>query len=244
MYLLKWLVISFLAVSPALSAEPAPSAAPPPSAAPAPSSPISEAETVMFMANHLAGVKAPATLRYAIHHGGSMEAAFDDTAEVMVEQGKAKGTKTVNARFLSGERRLQLPEVEDAQQNPVLLYFLERDISEMKRLTGAKNQNYFRKQIRIALADAAEVKTVMVKLDGREVPAKQIRISPYLDDPNKDKFEKFTGKYYVFTISEAVPGQIYRAESVIPDKEGENRPPLVQEVLSYTGSSSGSAKKK
>jgi hypothetical protein len=47
----------------------------------------------------------------------------------------------------------------------------------------------------------------------------------------------------VFTISEAVPGQIYRAESVIPDKEGENRPPLVEEALTYTGSTAGAKKK-
>ncbi|HEX9181568.1 MAG TPA: hypothetical protein VF859_14305 [Burkholderiales bacterium] len=229
MRLLNWLLASFLAASPALAAEPAA---------------ISEAETVMFMTNHLAGVKAPSTLRYAIHHGGSMEKAFDDTAEVVISPGKGQDAKSVSARFLSGERRLELPAVESAEGNPVLLYFLERDIREMKRLTGAKNQNYFQKRIRIALADAAEVKTVTIKLDGREVQARQIRISPYLDDPNKDKFEKYTGKYYVFTLSEAVPGQLYRAESVIPDKEGANRPPLVEEVLSYAGSASDGAKKK
>jgi hypothetical protein len=229
MHLLKWLAVSFLALCPALAAEPPQ---------------ISEAETVMFMTNHLAGVTAPSTLRYAIHHGGSMEKGFDDTAEVIIAQGKAKGTRTVAARFMSGERRLELPAVESAEGNPVLLYFLERDIREMKRLTGAKNQNYFQKRIRIALADAAEVKSITIKLDGREVQARQIRITPYLDDPNKDKFEKYTGKYYVFTISEAVPGQVYRAESVIPDKEGENRPPLVEEVLTYTGSAAGAAKKK
>jgi hypothetical protein len=214
-----------------------------PAGAGAETSPISEAETVMFLTDHLAGVKAPSTLRYTIRHGGSIEKEFDDTAEVMVSQGKSKGTKTVSARFLSGERRLELPEVEAARGNPVLLYFLERDIREMKRLTGAKNQNYFQKRIRIALADAAEVRAVTISLDGRELPAKQIRISPYLDDPNKDKFEKYTGKYYVFTLSEAVPGYVFRCESVIPDKEDTSRPPLVEEVLNYAGTSAGAKKK-
>lgn len=217
-----------LAAAPAIAAEP---------------SPISEAETVMFMTNHLAGVKVPSTLRYTIHHGGSMEKAFDDTAEVMVSKAKDKNAQSVSARFLSGERRLEIAAVESAGgENPVLIYFLERDIREMKRLTGAKNEGYFRKRIRIALADAAEVKIVTISLDGRDVQAKQIRISPYLDDPNKDKFEKFTGKSYVFTLSDAVPGHLYRAESVIPDKEG--APPLVEEVLTYTGTTATPAKKK
>ena len=41
---------------------------------------ITEAENVMFMTDHLKGVNAPATLRYSLRHGGSMEKAFDDTA--------------------------------------------------------------------------------------------------------------------------------------------------------------------
>ena len=40
--------------------------------------------------------------------------------------------------------------------NPVLLYFLERDIREMERLTGGKS-GYFRKAIRLALARSASV---------------------------------------------------------------------------------------
>lgn len=206
------------------------------------SAPITEAETLLFVTDHLAGVKPPSTLRYTIRHGGSMEKAFDDTAEVVVSPGKGQNAKVVTARFLSGERRLELPEVTAAKGNPVLLYFLERDIREMKRLTGAKNQNYFQKRIRLALAAGPEVKAVTIKVDGREVAAKEIRVSPYLDDPNKEKFEEFTGKYYVFTLSDAVPGQIYRAESVIPDKEG--APPLVEEVLAYAGSGAAAAKKK
>lgn len=221
-------VLFALAAAPAGAAEP---------------SPISEAETVMFMTDHLQGVKAPATLRYTIRHGGSMEQAFNDTAEVKVSRAKDANAKSVSARFLSGERRLEIPAVESAgRENPVLIYFLERDIREMKRLTGAKNQLYFQKRIRLALAENAEVRPVTVTLDGRQVGATEIRISPYLDDPNKEKFEKYTGKYYVFTLSDAVPGHIYRAQSVIPDKEG--APPLVEDVLTYAGTGAGGAKKK
>ncbi|HSD59322.1 MAG TPA: hypothetical protein VLC55_00515 [Burkholderiales bacterium] len=216
-----------MAAAPTLAAEP---------------SPISEAETVLFMTDHLQGVQAPATLRYTIRHGGSMEQGFDDTAEVKVSRGKDKNAKSVSARFLSGERTLELPAVESAGgENPVLIYFLERDIREMKRLTGAKNQIYFQKRIRLALAENARVRPVTVTLDGREISATEIRISPYVDDPNKDKFEKYTGKYYVFTLSDAVPGHIYRAHSVIPDKEG--APPLVEDVLTYAGKSAAGAKK-
>ena len=67
-----------------------------------------------------------------------------------------------------GERQVALPALNGAQGNPVLLGFLERDISEMKRMTGGST-SYFRKRIRIALAEAASVEPVTVSYGGRQV---------------------------------------------------------------------------
>ncbi len=205
------------------------------------SQPITDAERLLFMSDQLKSVAPPATLRYSYSKTGTLEKNFLDTVEVTVSSGG--NGKQVATRCLSAAgEHLQVPPIESAEGNPALLCFLERDIREMKRLTGAKNHVYFQKRIRLALAANPEVKPVTVSHNGRQIAAKEIRISPYLDDPNKERFEKYTGKYYVFTLSEQVPGGLYRVESVIPDLGKEQgKGPLVEEVMAYTGSSTGNS---
>lgn len=199
------------------------------------SQPITEAEKLLFMTDHLKAVSPPATLRYSFSKTGTLEKSFRDTVEITVASGGSTG-RQVGIRCLSAAgERLDLVAVESAEGFPALLCFLERDIRQMQRLTGAKNMRYFHKRIMVALAANPEVKPVTVNHNGRPIQAKEIRISPYLDDPNKAKFEKYTGKYYVFTLSEEVPGGLYRVESVIPGAGKE--PPLIEEVMAYTGAS-------
>ena len=70
-----------------------------------------------------------------------------------------------------------LPDIESANGNPVILSFLERDVREMERRTGGK-ANYFRKRVRLALAENAQVETITVDLQGRPVEAVRISIRP------------------------------------------------------------------
>ncbi len=87
------------------------------------------------MSNHLANVRPPAALQYRYVKGGSMEPGFEDRVTLKLTARADRSCCTASADFLSGSRRLTLPEVEAAEGNPVLLYFLERDIREMSRLT-------------------------------------------------------------------------------------------------------------
>src|SRR4051812_11328670 len=105
----------------------------------------STAERAIFMSNHLANVRPPATLHYRYVKSGSMEPGFEDRVTLRLSARADQACCTARADFLSGERRLALPEVEAAEGNPVLLYFLERDIREMSRLTKGQS-NYFRKR--------------------------------------------------------------------------------------------------
>jgi len=196
--------------------------------------PITEAEKLLFMTDHLKAVSPPATLRYSFSKTGTLEKSFRDTVEITVSSGGSGRQVGIRCLSAAGER-LDSVAIESAEGYPALLCFLERDIREMQRLTGAKNVRYFHKRIMVALAANPEVKPITVNHNGRPIQAKEIRISPYVDDPNKAKFEKYTGKYYVFTLSEEVPGGLYRVESVIPGAGKE--PPLIEEVMAYTGAS-------
>jgi hypothetical protein len=195
-----------------------------------PSQEITEAERSLFMTDQMSSLKAPLTLSYTFKRSGNQEVPFQDTVEVRISEDKS-GRKMATS-CLSGARKTEIPEVDAAQSNPALMCFLERDIREMERLTGGKS-NYFRKRIRLALAEGPAAKTISVNFGGKSVDAKEYRITPYENDPNKQKFPKYLGKTYVFVLSDAVPGGLYRVDTIVPDGNGV----LIEEDMVLAGSS-------
>jgi hypothetical protein len=190
---------------------------------------LSPAEQALFVTNHLAALKPSTTLHYRFRKSGSLEAGFDDTAAIALAAQPDGKCCAASAAFLSGPRRLALPEIEAAQGNPVILYFLERDIREMERLTKGK-ANYFRKRIRIAVAEAATIRDVTLSFQGRSVAAREISISPYADDPLRARFENLINKRYVFTLSDAVPGGVLSIRTQV-DAPAAGTPPLLAEEM-------------
>ena len=180
---------------------------------------ISLAEKVLFQRKHFGNIKNPTTLNYTFHQTASGSDAFDDKVSVDILKRHADGTASVAAHFLTGSREISIPPIDHAQGNPVILGFLERDIAEMKRLTGGST-GYFRKRIRLALAASeVPVKKIKVTYRGGKVHAQEITIYPYLDDPLKERLGKYVSKGYVFITSEAVPGSLYRAYTTMVTAE-------------------------
>lgn len=192
--------------------------------------PISEANTVLFLSDHLADIRQPTVLRYDFRKSGTLEEGFVDTVDVNVGAPKANGGKDVRLRYFTGNRARQFPSVPDAKGNPILLLFLQRDVSEMQRLTEG-NWRYFQRVIKQALADAAQVKPVEFEFRGQPVQGTEIRITPYLNDTHAE-LDQFKAKYYVFTLSEAIPGHIYQLRAVTPDKPG-GKSVLMEETLTF-----------
>lgn len=193
--------------------------------------PISEAENSLFLANHLQSVSGTQVLSYTFVKRGTLDAAFDDSIEVEVSE--STGIRAFETRCMTGSKKLELPAIEGAKGNPALLCFLERDIREMERITGGKKW-FFQKRIRLALADGPEVKPIKVKFAGKEIGAKEIRITPYAKDSLRQKFEKYADKYYVFRLSDEVPGGILEVDAVIPDSTKPDAPKLVEEVMAFS----------
>ena len=108
----------------------------------------------------------------------------------------------------------------------------------MHRLTGG-SINYYRKRIRMALADGGQVKNVTRNLGPRRVAATEIHIAPYRDDPARARYEKFAEKVYVFTLSDEVPGKVVelRSELTAPrDATGKAGDIVIAEALSFARS--------
>ena len=141
----------------------------------------SDAEKLLFETDHLKKFTKPAKLYYSFVKSGTLEQNFRDSVEISIDKVMPDGSKNVTAEFLSGSNKINFPPMKEAKGNPVLLWFLERDLREMQRLTGGKPP-YFKRRIRIALSDHAEVRPVKIVYDGNEVIGKEIKIAPYVND--------------------------------------------------------------
>jgi hypothetical protein len=176
----------------------------------------SVAERLLFMQPHLGGIKVPATLHYEFVRSDSAEGGgFKDSVTVQLAKAGTRACCKVNGSFLSGARALRLPEVDDAVSNPVLMYFLEYEVRELQRATRG-GVAHFRRQMRLALVDRAEIAPTRIQWAGREVEATSVQVSPFLDDPYRARFEREAQKRYTFVMSDAVPGGVYQIRSLLP----------------------------
>ena len=190
----------------------------------------SVAEQAIFMDDHLGKLKPPLTLRYVFHRSGTLEEAFDDKVNLVLTAQPDGSCCAARVEFFSGPREVRQPEVESARGNPAILYFLERDIKEMQRLTKGQS-TYFRKRIRMAVYQGAKVRDVTLPYRGQPVAVREISVSPYADDPNRARFEKLAGKSYVFLLSSAVPGGLYGIRTRIEGDSTAAAPLMVEEML-------------
>jgi hypothetical protein len=193
---------------------------------------FSPAERLLFMTPQLKNLQAPTQLRYTYAKTGSLEEAFTDKVTVDLIA-KSDGT-CCNARgvFLSGKHSEKnvAPDVPNAQGNPVILYFLEHDVHEMQRLTGGA-ADYFRTRLRMAIYQKAQVHDVTLHYQGHAVKGQEVAFSPFLDDPNSPKFEKFVQKNYHFLLSPEVPGGVYGIRTQVPGDGTAAKPLMTEEVL-------------
>jgi hypothetical protein len=199
------------------------------------SSTYSEAERRVFTQNHLSELPRGAVLAYSFERRGSLEPAIDDQAQVRIgAPASASAGREAAVSFLSGQHKLELPDVANAEGNPAILFFLERQVREMNRLTRGST-NYYRKRIRMALAEGATMKPVQVSVQGREVRATEIHLDPYRNDPARSRYEKFAGTIYVLTLSDDVPGRVIELRSELLDASAQDRPLLLGETLRFAG---------
>jgi hypothetical protein len=206
--------------------------------------PVSQAETLLFETDHLARLNAPATLVYSFRKDSNVEPGFSD--KVRLDLARVNGKLSATLHFLSGEHKQDIPVLEEAHGNPVLLGFLEHDIAEMKRLTGGST-SYFRKRIRMALAEEAQVTRQPITYQGKTVQAQAVRVQPYLNDPMHARFEKYLHKTYTFVLSDQVPGGVYQLRTSIgkPETVRTAAPaspaavPVIDETLTLTSVTPG-----
>ncbi len=190
---------------------------------------ISPAETQLFLDEHLRVVKPPSTLRYGFEETIGRAAPVRAELELTLTARSDGGCCAVSAEQTGGPAFAVLPTLEDAKANPVILYFLEREIRQMQGMTGGQS-SHFRRLIRLALAESAQLRDTTIRYGGRDLPAREIRIEPYRDDPRRFQYPALAGKAYVFVLADQIAGGVYQIRSIVLGSAA-GAPPLAQSLL-------------
>ncbi|OGT80934.1 MAG: hypothetical protein A3H91_14645 [Gammaproteobacteria bacterium RIFCSPLOWO2_02_FULL_61_13] len=195
---------------------------------------FSEAESGLWLADHLQNISKPTRLKYEFVRSGTYEEGFADVVLVDIKKLNDDGSKNADMQFFTGERAQPFsPDtVTEIRGNPVLGVYMRGDVYDMSRLTDG-SWRYFQRRIKLALSESATVEPVEIAFAGKKVKALRIVITPFAKDPHRAQFEQFTGKRYEFTLSKEVPGTLYEIRSVVPGASAADAP-LLEERLTLT----------
>ncbi|HYS65093.1 MAG TPA: hypothetical protein VEN30_14985 [Paraburkholderia sp.] len=188
---------------------------------------ITPAERLIFTTDHLHGIEPQTELDYTVLTSDQPAQSANLVRVLVVSKDNAKGDAQVSDQ--SGG--VPLPNA-GLPCNPVIIYFLERDITEMQHLTGGQRR-YFQQRLRLALAAGPHIDMVTSQIGGKPVKARQIVVQPYLGDPNAERFAQYVGKRYTFLIADSVPGQVALIRTDIPGANNDFVHPLRTETLSF-----------
>ncbi|WP_425435496.1 hypothetical protein [Paraburkholderia ribeironis] len=188
---------------------------------------ITPAEQLIFTTDHLHGVEAQTELDYAMLNSEQPSHSADLVKVLVVSADNAKG----DAQVSDHSGNVPLPNG-GLQCNPVIIYFLEHDITQMQGLTGGQRR-YFQQRLRLALAAGPRIETVASEVGGKSVSARRIVVQPYLNDPNAARFAQYTAKRYTFVLADDVPGQVVLIRTDVPGANNDFAHPAHSETLSF-----------
>lgn len=174
---------------------------------------------VVFEPGRFAAITTPQTLLYRFDtRGRGIEAPIESTGRLEVREVAPDGSKKVWLDLFDGPARRATGPMSANEQNPLLLAFLQIDVTEMSRLTMGSAM-YFQQQIRRTFNSQAPTEAVEIELDGRKLPATRITILPFKADARIDQFPAFRDKAYEFTVSDEVPGGLWSVVARTPDPD-------------------------
>jgi len=197
---------------------------------------FSDVNNQLFDKAHLKNISQPGTLHYKYEKQSFVDGERKDTVDVEVTNIRNTGRKDTHFEFFTGEYNRPYEDRNNQQGNGVFVLYLEFDIRELDRLTGGE-WVYFQRKIRWALAKGATKQDIEIDYQGEKIKAVQYTIQPFINDPRNDRYSLYAGKYYIFTMSEDIPGEVYQIRTIVPDGKTwqEGDAVLTEETLTFTG---------
>lgn len=182
---------------------------------------LNQAQKLIFYKDHLKGVPKGSRLDYGFKSTTKGADSFTDEIEIKVTNIVGARKRDLEFNFLTGSHHIDFTPARGYTGNPVIIHFLERDISLMARDTGGSN-GYFRNRIRDSFKQPTEMRDVKFRYHGQEVDGTEVVVTPFVADPNIDKLKLYANKRYEFTFSDQIPGGIYRIHTEVPSEDGKS----------------------
>jgi hypothetical protein len=187
----------------------------------------------VFEAGLLAQVAKPTLFHYRYEmRGQDIEQPYTSHVDMDVREVAADGGKAVYFDMFDGANRRQFGPMAAREQSPLVIVFLQRDVTQMANLTGGAG-GYFQQQIRRAFTEPADTGPVEVEVDGQKIQATRVVIRPFKDDPNIARFPKFKDKSYEFIVAKEVPGGLYRLATIATDPADGHL--ILEESVTFAG---------
>ena len=192
---------------------------------------MSTANIALFIEEHLSKITEPLRIYYRFEKESTREDNFIGNVVLNIVKIAEDNTKHITFRYLKGRNKVRFPPQVGAKGNPVFMLFFERDSRDMQRLTGG-NALFFRSRIRHTIA-ATDVKEIEIKLNDEVIKGKEISFQPFTKTELKNRVSRYKTKKFKITMSDSIPGYIYKIETFIKDLEDPDD--MVKEVLQYQG---------
>ena len=188
---------------------------------------MSSANIALFIDEHLQTITEPSRIFYKFEKESTREDNFIGNVVLNIVKIDEDNTKHITFRYLKG----RFPPQIGAKGNPVFMLFFERDSRDMQRLTGG-NALFFRSRIRHTIA-ATEVKDVKINHNNEEISGKEISFQPFTETELKNRVSRYKTKKFIITMSEQIPGYIFKIQTFIKDLEDPDD--RVKETLQFQG---------
>ena len=193
--------------------------------------PLSPAQVALFETPHLRNVDHAETLDYDFSRDGAT--GFKDKIAIHIRKLNPDGTKSLTFDYLTGDRQVKFPELDNFRGNPLLMLALERDVAEMKEQVGLST-SYFRNKIREAFVTKATVTDATFTLDGAAVPSREVTVRPFEGEQRLERIPSLQAKTYTFVLADSVPGTFAEIRIGTPADAAMDAPAFNQRIV-FTG---------
>jgi len=191
---------------------------------------LNSAQKLFFYTDHLKGVAKGSRLDYGFKSVTKDADSITDNIELKVTDVVAEGKRDLEFNFLSGPNHIDFSPAKAYTGNPLIIHFLERDISRMAKDTGGSN-GFFRNRIRDAFKSPSEVRDIKIQFNGQALEGTEVVVTPFVANPYAANFKLYVNKRYEFIFSDQVPGGIYRIHTQVPDENGKSV--LIDEDMTF-----------
>ena len=164
----------------------------------------------IFDKPHIGELPVGTKLTYNFKRDGSepklLGPNFKDNIGLNVDEVTDDGTRTVSVQVFSGERGRDPRTLAGLTGNPVLVFYLDRAVSNFALLAGGSTA-YHKNRFRMAMGTKEGLVPAKFQYNGKTVDGYRLAIRPFTgDNRNVSKMKGYENAHFEVLMSDAVPG--------------------------------------